>query len=81
MISQKQIDEAAILWNKTKDPYYKDLWYSLIREWSYGKNINNISSVVRWNVNKRETGFYSTNGSTRVSNVRRRSQRNNSKIC
>ena len=80
MISQKQIDEAAILWNKTKDPYYKDLWYNLIKEWSYGKNINNINFVVRWNVNKRETGFYLTNGSTRMSDVRRRSQRNNSKV-
>jgi len=79
MISQKQIDEAAILWNKTNDPYYKDLWYRLIKE-CYGENVNNISSVVRWNVNKREIGFHSTNGGTRVSNVRRRSQRNNSKV-
>ena len=63
MISQKQIDEAAILWNKTHDPKYKDLWYSLIRE-SYGENVGNINTTIRWNVNKREIGVQSTNGST-----------------
>ena len=42
MIKQKQIDEAAILWNKTHDPKYKDLWYSLIRE-SYGEITLNCS--------------------------------------
>ena len=80
MIKQKQIDEAAILWNKTKDPKYKDLWYSLIRE-SYGENVGNTNTTIRWNVNKREIGVQSTNGSTRMSDVRRRSQRNNIKIC
>ena len=35
---QKKIDELANLWNKTKDPKYKDLWYKLIKE--YG--LNNI---------------------------------------
>ena len=83
MISQKQIDEAAILWNKTNDPYYKDLWYSLIKEWSYGENTGdiNISSVVRWNLGKRATRLQSTDGSARVSDVCRRSQGNNIKVC
>ena len=31
-LTQKKIDEVAIMWNKTKDPYYKDLWYKLIKE-------------------------------------------------
>ena len=35
---QKKIDELANLWNKTKDPKYKDLWYKLVKE--YG--LNNI---------------------------------------
>ena len=35
---QKKIDEAAIMWNKTKDPYYKDLWYKLIKEFANGPN-------------------------------------------
>ena len=33
---QKKIDEAANMWNKTKDPKDKDLWYKLIKE--YGLN-------------------------------------------
>ena len=80
MISQKQIDEAAILWNKTNDPYYKDLWYSLIKEW-YGKNINNTNTTVRWNPSKRTIRIQSTDGSTQMSDVCRRSQRNNIKVC
>ena len=33
-----KIDKAALMWNKTKDPQYKDLWYKLIKEWSNGIN-------------------------------------------
>jgi hypothetical protein len=29
-----KINEAAIMWNKTKDPKYKDLWYKLIKTFS-----------------------------------------------
>ena len=46
----------------------------------YGENTGDTNITVRWNINKREIGFHSTNGSTRMSNVRRRSQINNSKI-
>ena len=28
----KKIDQVANLWDKTKDPKYKDLWYKLIEE-------------------------------------------------
>ena len=28
----KKIDQVANLWNKTKDPKYKELWYKLIEE-------------------------------------------------
>jgi len=33
-----EIDEAAIMWNKTKDPYYRDLWYKLVKEFGNGPN-------------------------------------------
>ena len=33
---QKKIDELANLWNKTKDPKYKDAWYKHIKEWADG---------------------------------------------
>ena len=31
-----KIDDAANMWNKTKDPQYKDLWYKLIKEFANG---------------------------------------------
>ena len=37
---QKQIDEAANNWNKTKDVKYKNLWYKLIREFA-NNGLNN----------------------------------------
>ena len=36
MTTQKKLDEAANNWNKTKDPYYKDLWYKLVKEFANG---------------------------------------------
>ena len=36
-LMQKKIDDVAIMWNKTKDPQYKDLWYKLIKD-NYGFN-------------------------------------------
>ena len=49
---QKKIDDAAIMYNKTKDPKYKDLWYKLIKEHVDGTNnfkrrIVSINSVVK----------------------------------
>ena len=35
---QKKIDEAAQMWEKTKDPKYKTLWYKLIKEHVNGTN-------------------------------------------
>ena len=29
---QIKIDNAAVMYNKTKDPKYKTLWYKLIKE-------------------------------------------------
>ena len=37
MAQKKNLDELANLWNKTKDPKYKELWYKLIEE-MYGTN-------------------------------------------
>ena len=31
-----KIDDAANMWNKTKDQKYKDLWYKLIKEYVGG---------------------------------------------
>jgi|TARA_R100001594_G_scaffold102222_1_gene136779 hypothetical protein len=42
-----KINEAARQWNKTKNPYYKDLWYKLIKEFANGHN----------NINRRVVPF------------------------
>ena len=50
---REKIDEAANLWNKTKNPKYRNLWYKLVKEFANGKNISNTNSSVRWDTNKR----------------------------
>ena len=47
-----KIDKAALMWNKTKDPQYKDLWYKLIKEFVNGfdyfeRRVVSINSVVK----------------------------------
>jgi hypothetical protein len=44
-MTQKKIDDVANMWEKTKDPKYKDLWYKYIKEWCNGPN-----NIKRWNV-------------------------------
>ena len=34
----REIDELANLWEKTKDPKYKALWYQYVKEWANGTN-------------------------------------------
>ena len=33
----KKIDKLANLWEKTKDPKYKDLWYKLVKQFGDGR--------------------------------------------
>jgi hypothetical protein len=33
----KKIDDVANLWEKTKDPKYKNLWYKLLKEFAKHK--------------------------------------------
>ena len=47
MSSLKKINEAANNWEKTKNLKYKDLWYKRIKEFVYGKDINNNDSVIQ----------------------------------
>jgi len=51
LMTQKEIDEVANKYNKTKDPKYKDLWYKLIKD-NYGtdyfkRRVISINSVVQ----------------------------------
>ena len=60
----KKINEIANLWEKTKNPKYKDLWYKLVKEFANEQNVNNINTIVRRNTNKRRVPISKTNGST-----------------
>ncbi len=44
MLTQSQLDKIANLYNKTKEPRYKDQWYKEVRK-NYGFN-----NIKRWTV-------------------------------
>ena len=48
MARLQKLDEVANLYNKTKDPKYKDLWYKLIEEFVNGID-NTDRRVVSFN--------------------------------
>ena len=57
-MNQKEIDELAIQWNKTKDPKSKELWYKKV-----GEAANGIDRTKRWRLsvsssNKTDDGTY-----------------------
>ena len=62
MTTQKEIDEAANNYNKTKDQKYKNLWYKVVKEFADGSY-----NTERWNVsvsaiNKADDGTYVISG-------------------
>ena len=59
----EKINDLANLWEKTKNPKYKDLWYKLVKEFADGKDISNTNSSIRRNVIKREVRPIKTDGS------------------
>ena len=60
----EKINKTANLWEKTKNPKYKDLWYKLVKEFANVQNVNNINTIVRRNTTKRRVPIGKTNGST-----------------
>ena len=61
-----KIDEAANNWNKTKDLYYKDLWYQLIKEFANGPH-NIKRRVISINsCHKADDGTYVFIGKSRL---------------
>ena len=48
----QKIEEAAVMWNKTRDPKYKDLWYKLIEEFVNGID-NTDRRIVSFNNRRR----------------------------
>jgi len=62
----KKIDDAAIMWNKTKDSQYKDLWYKLIKEHANGINNSKRRIVSVSSCHKRDDGTYLVIGKSRL---------------
>jgi hypothetical protein len=66
MTIQKEIDEAANNWNKTKDPYYKDLWYKLVKEYADGANYFKRRTISINSCHKADDGTYVFVGTSRL---------------
>ena len=54
----KKIDDAANMWNKTKDPQYKNLWYKLVKEFANGTYYPKRWNVSVSSINKADDGTY-----------------------
>ena len=65
-MDQKKIDDAAIMWNKTKDPQYKDLWYKLIKEFADGFNNIKRRIISVSSCHKADDGTYIFIGTSRL---------------
>ena len=66
MMKQKKIDEVANLWEKTKDPKYKDLWYKYIKEFVNGTNNLNRRNVSSDPSNKSNVKRYDDSSNSRL---------------
>ena len=64
MVNTKKIDELANLWEKTKDPKYKDLWYKLIKEFGDGRagTLDDDLRVERRGINNKNSNGVRTSG-------------------
>ena len=58
MVTLKKIDNIANLWEKTKDPKYKDLWYQLVKEFANGPHNIKRRTVSTTSSDKRDDGTY-----------------------
>ena len=54
----KKIDDAANMWNKTRDQYYKYLWYKLIKEFADGADYFKRRTISISSCHKADDGTY-----------------------
>ena len=66
MTTQKEIDEAANNWNKTKDPQYKNLWYKLVKEFADGANYFKRRTISINSCHKASDGTYIFVGTSKL---------------
>ena len=64
----KKIDDAAIMWNKTKDSKYKDLWYKLIKD-NYGTNNFKRRTLSINSCIKNDDGTYTFIGTSKLHGI------------
>jgi hypothetical protein len=62
----KKLDKLANLWNKTKDPKYKDLWYKYVKEFADGPNNMERRTVSTNSSHKADDGTYIVSGKSRL---------------
>ena len=55
----QKIEEAARLWNKTKDPKYKEEWYKLVKEFANGSNNMERRTISTNSSHQRNPGWIS----------------------
>ena len=65
-LTLKKIDDAANMWNKTKDSKYKDLWYKLIKEFVNGSDYFKRRTVSVSSCHKADDGTYLVIGRSRL---------------
>ena len=66
MVNQKKIDNIANLWEKTKDPKYKNLWYKYIKEYVNGPNNIKRRTVSTDSSHKTDDGWNSVDKQRRL---------------
>ena len=81
MTLQQKIDEAANNYNKTKDPYYKNLWYKLIKEYVNGTNYFKRRTVSINSCHKADDGTYIFIGTSKLHGPVRHSKVKTNRIC
>ena len=81
MTPQQKIDEAANNYNKTKDPYYKNLWYKLIKEYVNGTNYFKRRTVSINSCHKADDGTYVFIGTSRLHGPVRDTKTKINRIC
>jgi hypothetical protein len=62
----KKINKAAVMWEKTKNQKYKDLWYKLIKEWANGSDCFKRRNLSVTSCHQADDGTYVFVGKSRL---------------
>ena len=81
MANQSEIDKVANLWNKTKDPYYKDLWYKLVKEFANGPHNIKRRIVSISTINRANDGTYIVIGKSKLLRPMRHTKIKTNNFC